>query len=236
MNHIVRDYLIPRFGQEIAEDVKPLDIQRWLKSLQRTKDGLDDGRARSRCYAAGLQDRHPARAGFRKPVLSRSRRAARPTTGPSSHPGPDATRSCGPRLPRFTAFWSSPVAYRSRASELVRFAGRISAVDEGRIRVSKRWARGKDGATKTEGSDGYVPLHPRLARHLAAWHRRTPYGKETDFVFPSIQGERAKCRCLQRGYSSRTICGRQQKAPGCGFLTDAVSGFITSATTLPTGW
>ncbi len=33
MEHIVRDYLIARWGKEIAEDIKPLDIQRWLKSL-----------------------------------------------------------------------------------------------------------------------------------------------------------------------------------------------------------
>jgi hypothetical protein len=31
--HIVRDYLIARWGEEIAEDIKPLEIQRWLKSL-----------------------------------------------------------------------------------------------------------------------------------------------------------------------------------------------------------
>ncbi len=31
--HIVRAYLIPRWGKEIADDIKPLDIQRWLKSL-----------------------------------------------------------------------------------------------------------------------------------------------------------------------------------------------------------
>jgi len=33
VEHIVRAYLVPRFGNEIAEDIKPLDIQRWLKSL-----------------------------------------------------------------------------------------------------------------------------------------------------------------------------------------------------------
>jgi site-specific recombinase XerD len=33
VKHIVRAFLIPRFGTEIAEDIKPLDIQRWLKSL-----------------------------------------------------------------------------------------------------------------------------------------------------------------------------------------------------------
>jgi hypothetical protein len=40
----------------------------------------------------------------------------------------------------------------------------------------KRWANGKDGETKTEASDGYVPLHPVLANHLQQWRcqRRTP--------------------------------------------------------------
>jgi len=33
VEHIVRDYLIARWGDETAEDIKPLDIQRWLKSL-----------------------------------------------------------------------------------------------------------------------------------------------------------------------------------------------------------
>ena len=32
--------------------------------------------------------------------------------------------------------------------------------------MSKRWAKGKDGETKTDASDGYVPLHPVLAERL----------------------------------------------------------------------
>src|SRR5205814_7483453 len=35
--HYVRDYLIKRFGEDIADDIKPLDIQRWLKSLNEAK-------------------------------------------------------------------------------------------------------------------------------------------------------------------------------------------------------
>jgi len=57
---------------------------------------------------------------------------------------------------------------------------------ERRIRVSKRWA-GSDGETKTEASDGYVPLHPLLTEHLRDWHERTPYAKDTDFLFPSLK-------------------------------------------------
>jgi hypothetical protein len=33
VEHVVRAYLVPRFGEEIAEDIKPFDIQKWLKSL-----------------------------------------------------------------------------------------------------------------------------------------------------------------------------------------------------------
>ena len=60
------------------------------------------------------------------------------------------------------------------------------AVVEGRIRISKRWAKGEDGETKTETSDGYVPLHAVLAAHLRAWWTQTPHAKDTDFVFPSM--------------------------------------------------
>ena len=58
---------------------------------------------------------------------------------------------------------------------------------EGRIGISKRWAKGEDGETKTDASDGYVPLHPVLAGHLRAWQRQTPHVKTDDFVFPSIK-------------------------------------------------
>ena len=33
VRHYVRDYLVARWGKEIAENIKPLEIQRWLKSL-----------------------------------------------------------------------------------------------------------------------------------------------------------------------------------------------------------
>ena len=58
---------------------------------------------------------------------------------------------------------------------------------EGRIRISKRWAKGEDGETKTDASDGYVPLHPVLAGYLRAWLQATPHAKADDFVFPSIK-------------------------------------------------
>ena len=63
---------------------------------------------------------------------------------------------------------------------------------EGKIRVSKRWAYGKDGETKTEASDGHVPMHPVLAQQLRGWHSQTPYAKHSDFVFPSFREQGKK--------------------------------------------
>ena len=39
VKHYVRDYLIARWGNELASDIRPLEIQRWLKSLH-TGNGL----------------------------------------------------------------------------------------------------------------------------------------------------------------------------------------------------
>jgi integrase len=63
---------------------------------------------------------------------------------------------------------------------------------EGRIQISKRWAKGEDGETKTDVSDDYVPLHPLLAGHLRAWQHQTPHANETDIVFPSLRARGRK--------------------------------------------
>jgi integrase len=188
MNHIVRDYLIPRFGNEIAEDIKPLDIQRWLKSLH-TDKGLawtTVSKIRGvmlRVYKTGilheLVSKNPC-----QPVETSCKtdyRAIMLT--------PDQTRAIlrALRNPLHRILVLTCAATALRASELVAIRWADLRWTEGRIRVSKRWLRGKDGATKTESSDGYVPLHPRLARHLQAWRIRTPYGRDKDFVFPSLK-------------------------------------------------
>ena len=74
-----------------------------------------------------------------------------------------------------------------RASEILALRWSDMMWEDARIRVSKRWANGQDGKTKTEASDGYVPLHPLLAEHLRDWYARTPHSNGDDFVFPSLK-------------------------------------------------
>jgi integrase len=76
-----------------------------------------------------------------------------------------------------------------RASEVLALRWADVDWEQSRIRISKRWAKGADGETKTKASDGYVPLHALLAVSLMEWRNQSPYARERDFVFPSLREE-----------------------------------------------
>jgi integrase len=188
--HIVRDYLIDRWGDEIADDLKPLEIQRWLKSLH-----ADSGLAwttiskmrgvMSRIYKVGIRHGH-ATTNPVQYVETRCKSSYRAIVM-----NPQQTLAILNLLPaalhRMLILTCAATALRS--SEILALRWSDVRWSEKRIRISKRWADGKEGRTKTEASDGYVPLHSVLAHHLQDWHRLTPHGKDTDFMFPSLKME-----------------------------------------------
>ncbi|HXE35330.1 MAG TPA: site-specific integrase, partial [Verrucomicrobiae bacterium] len=173
---------------EIAEDIKPLDIQRWLKSLVEST-GLAWTTASkmrgvmSRIYKVGILHERVTK----NPVLHVETRSK--TDYKAIVITPAQTLAILKSLPsplHFTLVLTC-AATALRASEILALRWSDIRWDEGRIRISKRWANGEDGKTKTASSDGYVPLHPILACHLSSWHRQSVYIKDTDFVFPSIK-------------------------------------------------
>jgi integrase len=188
MEHIVRDYLIARWGKEIAEDIKSLDIQRWLKSLNTESKLAWTTIAKmrgvmSRIYKVGILHERVTK----NPVLHVETRCK--TNYRAIIITPTQTfnilKSLTNNLHYILVLTCAATALRSSEILALRWAD-ILWLEE-RIRVSKRWANGKDGETKTEASDGYVPLHPVLANHLQQWRCQTPYRKDTDFVFPSFK-------------------------------------------------
>jgi integrase len=96
---------------------------------------------------------------------------------------------------------------------------------EQRIRISKRWAKGEDGETKTEASNGYVPLHPILADHLRKWQASSSYSQPENFVFPSIK-KKARFRSTPPP-SSPTICALRRLRLGSLSCQASASGFTT---------
>ena len=232
--HIVRDYLIDRWGIFIADDIKPLDIQLWLKSLHDDKELAWTTIAKmrgimSRIYKVGMLHDRVAK----NPLLhveSRSKTDYRAIVlTPAQTFG--ILKALTSML-HFTLVLTC-AATALRASEILALRWADIEWGEKRIRVSKRRAKGKDGETKTEASNGYVPLHPLLAEHLRAWHAATPNAKDTDFVFPSL-------KCSGRfpsplPSSSPTICDRRRKRQASPSRTGSASGFTIFAIHFQTG-
>lgn len=191
VEHYVRDYLIKRFGDLIADDIKPLQVQRWLKSLNDELAWTTISKIRGimlRIYKIGI--RHElVRKNPVEHVETRSKsnyRAIIITPGQTL-----ATLKSLPS-PLHFALVLTCAATALRSSEILALRWSDILWGEGRIRISKRWAKGEDGETKTDASDGYVPLHPTLAGHLREWHRKTPHARQTDFVFPSLKAKGRK--------------------------------------------
>jgi len=188
VEHYVRDYLITRFGERIAEDIKPLEIQKWLKFLHQ-ETGLawtTVSKIRGimhRIYKVGILHEHVTKNPVQH-VETRSKSAyraiiitpAQTLAILKSHP-----------FPLHFALLLTCAATALRSSEILALRWADILWEEGRIRICKRWAKGEDGETKTDASDGYVPMHPVLAGHLRAWRQQTPYAKDTNFVFPSMR-------------------------------------------------
>ena len=187
---VVRKYLVPRFGDEIAEDVRTLDIQRWLKSLH-TENGLQwptiskmRGIMR-RIYKVGIVHGQVSR----NPVEHVETRSKSDYRAIVITPEQTLATLNGLPSPLHFALVLTCAATALRVSEIIALRWADVLWEERRIRVSKRWAKGQDGETKTEASDGFVPVHPVFAAYLRLWHRQTPYAKDTDFVFPSFRAQ-----------------------------------------------
>ena len=190
VTHYVRDYLSARWGNEIAEDIRPLEIQRWMKSLH-----TDNGLAWTTiAKMRGIMHR-VYKVGILHELISKNPVLHVETRSKSNYRAivitPAQTFAILGRLfnPLHYAVVLTCAATALRASEILALRWDDVLWDECRIRISKRWAKGADGERKTEASDGYVPLHPLLAERLKDWHTQTPYAKAKDFVFPSLTAD-----------------------------------------------
>lgn len=200
VQHYVRDYLIPRWKGVIAEDIPPVEIEEWLALLNTTGVVVKGKNPKpllrptiskikwimGRVYRVGLKhgliSKNPMQG-----VDSVERFTAKHEYEAITIT-PEQTKAILKQMknPLHYALVLTCAATALRASELLALRWSDILWAENQISVSKRWARGADGETKTEASDAHVPLHPLLAGHLGEWKSQTPHAKDADFVFPSL--------------------------------------------------
>jgi integrase len=201
LKHNVRDYLVSNWGDQIADKIEPLEVQKWLVSLRTTPIKNATGRiikeglawptisklrgTMSEIYEAGNLHKkvttNPAE-GVR--TSSRSKYKAIKLT-------PAQTLSVLKQLmenPIHFTLVFAVAATAVRSSEVVSL--RWSDIDwDGRfIRIERaRKKSGVDGDPKTESSQRDAGMGKVLAHYLREWRKETPYAKQSDFVFPSLK-------------------------------------------------
>lgn len=190
LEHYVRDILIAKWGGQIAENIEPLEIQRWFNRLHNKEEyeWTTVSKIRgimNRIFKIGIIHKKVSK----NPVEGLA--TSTKTTYKAIKITPAQTllilRSVMGNMLHFTlVFLVAATALRSSEVLSLRWADILW--EERKIRIVKAWKKsGVDGSTKTPSSERDVPMGGVLTHYLREWHKQTPYARPTDFVFPSLQ-------------------------------------------------
>ena len=189
LEHYVRDILVAKWGNQIADHIEPLEIQKWFNALHNKEEygWTTVSKIRgimNRIFKIGLIHKKVTK----NPVegLATSTKTAYKAIKITPAQTLLILRSVMGNMLHFTlVFVVAATALRSSEVLSLRWADILW--EERKIRIVKSWKKtGVDGSTKTPSSERNVPMGRVLTHYLHEWHKQTPYAKPTDFVFPSM--------------------------------------------------
>jgi integrase len=197
--HVIEDRLIPRWGDRVAKEIEPLEIEQWLESLHRESKlewpTLDrTRRLMSLIYGHGQRQKYLSRGEEGNPLnfvrcRTQSEYEAIIVT-------PEQVFTILQQLPPLErALTLLTAATGLRISEGLGLQWRDVDHENSQIYVRRSWSS-KFGVcpTKTTASRAVVPMHPLLAGCLRLWQQETPYAQPEDWLFPSFTLEGRKPR------------------------------------------
>ena len=197
--YLLDDYIEAHFGHMAIRDVKPLEIDRWLKSLKLAATTKASIRSiMSMCFnLAALHEyippmqRNPMTLIRLKGVSKRQKKVTEITV--------DNFRAILGMLPEpVNIMVLLAGAYGLRVSELL--ALKWEDIDESKktISIVRKFTRGQLGKTKTAASEAPLPMSDGILKVLAAWKPKTD-GSEWFFPSPRTGGPRSSSMLLQKG-------------------------------------
>jgi integrase len=188
---VIRNRLLPRWGNRIALSIEPLEVEQWLKDLKREKcfanPTLDKTRrVMSMIYKHGQryglicrnQESNPMRfvrckttSGYEAMILT---------------PEQAYTVLLNLQEPERTlTLLASGTGLR--ISECLGLQWQDVSFADAMIHVRRTWTCGQVGRPKSKASKGPAPLHPLLADFMRLWKEKTQYSQPGDWVFPSFR-------------------------------------------------
>jgi len=188
---VLRNRLLPQWGNRVALGLEPLEVEEWLKALKR-KEGLANPTLDKMRRVMSLVYRHSQRYGLipRNQESNPMRFVRCKTTSEYEAmiltPEQAYAVLLNLREPERTLTLLA-AGTGLRISECLGLQWQDVSFADAVIHVRRTWTCGKVGWPKSKTSRGPVPLHPLLAKFMFRWKHKTPYSQPRDWVFPSFK-------------------------------------------------
>jgi integrase len=186
---VLRNRLLPRWGNRIALGIEPLEVEQWLKDLKR-KAGFAYPTLDKTRRVMSLIYRHGQRYG----IIPRNQESnpmrfvrCRTTSGYEAMIlTPEQAYAVLLNLEEPERTLTLLAAGTGlRISECLGLQWQDVSFADAMIHVRRTWTCGQVGRPKSKASKGPVPLHPLLAEFMLLWKQKTSYSQLGHWVFPS---------------------------------------------------
>ena len=204
---VLRNRLLPRWGNRIALGIEPLEVEDWLKGLKR-ENGFANPTLDKTRRVMSLVYRHGQRHGLiPRNYESNPMRFVRCKTTSAYEAmilKPEEAYAVLLHLGEPERTLTLLAAGTGlRISECLGLQWQDVSFADAMIHVRRTWTCGQVGLPKSKASKGPVPLHPLLAEYMLLWKQKTMYSQPSDWVFPSfrLKGKHQTTAC--REYACR---------------------------------
>lgn len=213
-NELLLDrWILPRWGDKNAADIKPLEIEAWFEALTSQPQGKKKTPL-TWATIAKLKSimsqifKHAQRHELIPAALDREGRPTNPVLLARSESGssyeaivvsPEAMMVilCELDTPETRLEWMLALLHAATALRPEEAFG-LKWIDidwkKSLINIRRGWSKGKQTAGKNRISMTQVAMHPALAEALQQWRRETVYGRDSDWVFASRRARGQKPR------------------------------------------
>ena len=186
--HALDEFILPRWQDEVAAKVKPLSIRDWLYDLHDESDYDWQTVTKVKMVMGQVFDHadvHDLETG-RNPVSKVCVPGSEEEDRQVRILQPEETWQIISRLqdPEKTLVVLI-AATGVRISEALALQWKHVKFEEESIRVEQAFRLSEITTTKTKSSKASVPMCKALAEFLQTWRSRSPYHRESDFVFAS---------------------------------------------------
>ena len=201
-------WVLPRWGDKKAAEIKPLEIETWFEALTsqpygKKKSPLTWATVAKLKSIMAQVFKHAQRHELIPATIDNDGRPTNPvvlarTESGSSYEAVVVTPeqmivvlneldSAKTRLEWTLALVHAATALRPEEA----FGLKWEDVDwaKGQINIRRGWSKGKETPGKNDGSMTQVVMHPALAEALQAWRRESVYHRDSDWVFASAKSK-----------------------------------------------